>query len=71
MPAGRRRPSPLLQLPRDQKSRFDGPAKDRLVANLDPALRQLLLNVPKTEAEPEVQPKGVTDHARRKPVAPE
>ena len=45
-----------------------GPAPDRLVADIDPALRQQLLDVPKTEAEPEVQPHRVADHVCRKSV---
>ena len=69
VPARRRGPPPLLQPLGDQGAKLDGPAPDRFVADLDPPLRQKLLDVPKTKAEPEVQPHGVADYVRRKPVA--
>jgi hypothetical protein len=69
VPARRRGPSPLLQPLGDQGAKLDGPAPDRLVADLDPTLRQQLLDVSKTEAEPKVQPHGVAYHVSRKPVA--
>lgn len=68
VPARRRRgPSPL-QPPGDQGTELDGPAPDRLIADVDSPLHQQLLNVPKTEAEPKVQPHGLADHVSRKPV---
>ena len=69
VPARRRGPSPLLQPPREQGAKLNGPAPDRLVADLDPALRQQLFDVAKTEAEPEVQLHGIAYHVRRKAVA--
>ena len=57
-----------VQTPRDQRPKLDGPAPDRLVADLDPPLRQQLLDVAKTQAETKVQPHGVADHVSRKPV---
>jgi hypothetical protein len=65
---GRGRPTTSQTLG-DQGTELDGPTPDRLVAYLDPALRQQLLDVSKTEAESKVQPHGVADHVSRKPVA--
>ena len=45
------------------------PAPDRLVADLDAALRKQFLNVPKALRELEIQPNRMADHVRRKPVA--
>jgi hypothetical protein len=42
---------------------------NRLVADLDPALRQRILDVPDAEREPEIQPDGVADNGRCEPVA--
>jgi hypothetical protein len=39
------------------------------MAGLDAALRQILLDVPEAEGEPEVKPNGQPDDMRRKPVA--
>ena len=71
MPARRRSPPPLLQSPGDQRAELDRPAPDRLVANVDAACRQELLDVTKTEAETEVQPHRLPDHICREAVAVE
>ena len=55
--------------PGKERPEFDGPAPDRLVADLDALLRQQFLDVPKAEAERELQQHGVADHISRKPVA--
>ena len=69
VPARRRLRPASLQPLGDQGAKLDGPAADRLVADVDPSLREKLLDVPKTEAEPEVQPHGVAYDVPRKPVA--
>ena len=69
MPTRRRGPSSLLEPSCDQGAELDGPAPDRLVADLNPSLRQQLLDVAKAEAETEVQPDGMADDVSRKPVA--
>ena len=43
-------------------------ATDRLVADLDPALRQHLLDVAQAEGEAEIEPHGVADYVSREPV---
>ena len=52
-------PSRILQLERQ------APLADRLVRDVDAALGEEVLDVPKTEAEPVVQPHRVTDDFRR------
>jgi len=44
------------------------PGSDRFVADLDPGLRQQVLDVPKAERKPEIQPDGVADNDRRQEV---
>jgi hypothetical protein len=68
VPARRRSWPTPPQAPGDQRPEFDGPAADRLVADLDPALRQQLLDVSKTETESKIQPHSMADHISRKPV---
>ena len=69
VPARRGRWPAALQSPCNERSKLDRPAPDRLVADLNPTLREQLLDVPKTDAEPEEQPQGVADHVSRKSVA--
>ena len=60
-----------LRPPRDQRAELERQAPDRLIPDVDPALRQELLVVTKTKAETEVAPVGMADDLRREPVAPE
>jgi hypothetical protein len=65
MPSTRwRRPTPA-QVGRDQRTELQRPAADRLVADLDPALGQQLLDVPQAQGEAEIQPHRIADHVRR------
>jgi len=68
MPSTRRRRPTPTQVRRDRRAKFQRPASDRLVADLDPALRQQLLHVPEAQGEAEVQPHRIADHVRREPV---
>ena len=45
------------------------PGPDRLIADLDPALRQQFLDVSEAESEPEIQPDGVADDLTGVPIA--
>ena len=56
VPARRRRGPATLQAPRNLGAELDRPAADRLVADIDPALSQQILDVAKTEREAEIQP---------------
>lgn len=55
MPARRGGPRRFSQPLGEDRPELDGPAPDRLVADIDPALRQQILDVSKTEAELKVQ----------------
>ena len=68
MPARRRRHPAPLQAPGELGPELDRPAPDRLVADVDAALGEQLLNVPKAEREAEIQPHRMADYVRRKPV---
>ena len=66
MPSRRRRRPAALQSPRNERPELDRPAPDRLVADVDPSLRQKFLDIAKAEAESKVQPNGMADDIRRK-----
>jgi len=68
-PARRRRRPATLQAARNLGAELDRPAADRLVADLDPALGQHLLNVAKAERELEIQLHRMQDDVGRKPMA--
>jgi hypothetical protein len=69
MPASRRLGTGTAKVVSDQRTELQRPAPDRLIADLDTALRQQLLDVAKAQREPEVQPDGMPDHLRREAVA--
>jgi hypothetical protein len=54
---------------RNGPAEFLGPAADRLVRDVDPALGESLLHIPQTEGELEIQPNGLADDLRGKPVS--
>jgi hypothetical protein len=56
VPATGRLGSESPQVPCEGAAEFQGLAADRLVARLDAALRQQLLDIPQAEGEPEVEP---------------
>jgi len=60
---------PLQQVSCEGSAELQGPAADRLVADLDAALRQHLLDIPHAEGESEVESDGQPDDVRRKSVA--
>jgi len=66
VPTGRRRRAFAFQVTGDLRAELDRPAADGLVADIDAARRQHLLNVPKAEGEAEVKPHRVPDHVRGK-----
>ena len=51
----------LPQVPRDRRPELADPAPDRLVGDIQSALRQQLLNVPVAQREPEIKPHGMLD----------
>ena len=67
-PRGGCRPT-LLQSPGDQGAELDCPAPDGLIADLDTALREQLLDIAKAEVEAEVESDRVTDHIAREAMA--
>lgn len=69
MPSRRRLGSAALEVARDLGAELDRPAADRLVADLDPALGEQFLDVPKAEREAEVEPYSVADRVSREPMA--
>ncbi|BDP44330.1 hypothetical protein DAETH_42990 (plasmid) [Deinococcus aetherius] len=69
MPPGT--PSGLLvtQFLSEQGSKFDVPLAQGLVADLDAALEEQLLDIPLAKGEAVVQPQGVADDAQGETVA--
>lgn len=68
MPSARwGRPTPA-QVGREQRTELQRPTPDRLIADVDPALRQQLLHVPEAQGEAKVQPNRVADHFGREAV---
>ena len=61
--------TPALQVPGDLRAELDRPAADGLVADIDAALSQQLLDVPEAQVEPKIQPHRVADHVRREAVS--
>ena len=55
----------LLQAPGDQRSELSCPASDCLVADLDPTLRQHVLDVAQAQREAKIEPYRLTDRVRR------
>lgn len=68
MPAAGRRTAASAQVCRDQRAELDDPATDRLAADLDPALRHQLLDVPDAEREPEIPAHCLHDDRCRETV---
>jgi hypothetical protein len=62
-------PLPAPEPPGVAWAELPTPLPDRLVGDDDSSLRQEFLNVSEAQAEAVVQPDGVTDDLRRKPVS--
>ena len=58
--------SPLLQFAGVVWTKSIAPSSNRFIGNLDSTLCQKVFDISETEAEPMVQPNGVTDDLRRK-----
>jgi hypothetical protein len=48
---------------------MDHPSANRLIRDDDAALRKKVLDIPEADRESQIQPDGVLDDSRRKPVA--
>ena len=66
-PTGRRRSSPP-QIGSHQRPELQGPAPNGLIADLNAPLGEQLLDIPKAQRKPELEPYCVTADVRRKPV---
>ena len=51
-------------------SKFQHPQSNRLVANVDPSLRENILNVPLAHRKTKMEPNGSFDNIRVETVAP-
>ncbi len=51
-------------------SEFQHPQTNRLIADVDPSLREKILNIPVAHRETEIKPNGLPDNIRVKAVAP-
>lgn len=69
VPPRRRRWPPFPQAPGDQRTKLDRPAANGFVADLDSALSQQFLDIPKAQAVAEIQPHRMSDHIARKAMA--
>jgi len=58
----------LLQIARDLGAKLQRPASNSLIADVDAALGQKLLNAPKTEREPEIQPDRASNYVTVMPL---
>jgi hypothetical protein len=68
MPAARWLGPGSPQILSEVATKFQTPTSDGLVANVDPALGQHLLDIAKAQGEPEIKPNRLADDVRRKPV---
>lgn len=66
--AGMLAPTPT-DAPGVDTAELEDPSSDRFVGDVDTALRQKILDVAKTQLEPEVEPDRMCDDLGRKPVA--
>src|SRR5713101_8181666 len=57
------------EVARDSRSKLQHPSADGLVTDLQPALRQQILDITVAQGEAQVEPDRVPDHKRRKAVA--
>ncbi len=62
-------PSPSPQRPRVRRTKGSTPLSNRLIGHGDPTLREQVLGIAETQAEPVIQPHGVADDFRRKSVS--
>src|SRR6266849_2814540 len=61
--------SPAPEVARDSRSKLQHPSTDGLVTDLQPALRQQILDITEAQGEAQVEPDRVADHNWRKAVA--
>src|SRR5260221_10623955 len=61
--------SPAPEVARDSRSKLQHPSPDGLVTDLQPALRQQILDITVAQGEAQVEPHRVPDHIGRKAVA--
>src|SRR5665213_2359282 len=69
MPLIMRYRSPAPEVSRDSRPEFQQPSPDGLVADLQPALCQQILDIAVAQGEAPVQPNRVPDHIWREAVA--
>src|SRR5450755_483651 len=69
MPLLMRYRSPAPEVSRDSRPEFQQPSPDGLVADLQPALCQQILEIAVAQGEAQVQPNRVPDHIWREAVA--
>ena len=62
-------PSPSPQRPRLRRTKGSTPLSTRLIGHGDPTLREQVLGIAETQAEPVIQSHGVADNFRRKSVS--
>lgn len=55
-------------VPRNLGAELDSPTGDGLVADVDPSLRQHLLDIAEAEGEAEIEPDRMADDVHRKPM---